>query len=183
MTALEEILQGMGGLDIDFSYEDGLRLSELSGQLARSEYMLDHIWTTNLWIFGYAATVSIVLVVFYLMYAASRIPAPEPEKMTRYVKARNGHRTKMEVSPPRSIYDDDEDSEAYLERRRREREQTIADNRRQFRMAALRGIAMAVPVALIIIAMGYVAAKSGIEADIASFSAQIEAIISRYEVI
>ena len=78
MTTLEEILQGMGGLDIDFSYEDGLRLSELSGQLARSEYMLDHIWTTNLWIFGFAATVSIALVVFYLMYAVSRIPAPGP---------------------------------------------------------------------------------------------------------
>ena len=182
MTTLEEILQGMGGLDIDFSYEDGLRLSELSGQLARSEYMLDHIWTTNLWIFGFAAMVSIALVVFYLMYAVSRIPAPEPEKMTRYVKARNGHRTKMEVSSPMSIYDD-ADYEAYLERRRREREQTIADNRRQFRRAVLRGIAMAVPVALILIAVGYVAARSGIEADIASFSAQIEAIISRYEVI
>ena len=75
MTTLEEILQGMGGLDIDFSYEDGLRLSELSGQLARSEYMLDHIWTTNLWIFGIAALVSIALVVFYLMYAVSRLPS------------------------------------------------------------------------------------------------------------
>ena len=182
MTTLEEILQGMGGLDIDFSYEDGLRLSELSGQLARSEYMLDHIWTTNLWIFGFAATVSIALVVFYLMYAVSRIPAPESEKLTRYVKARNGRRTKMEVSPPKSIYDD-VDYEAYLERKRMEREQTIADNRRQFRRAVLRGIAMAVPVALILIAVGYVAARSGIEADIASFSAQIEAIISRYEVI
>ena len=182
MTTLEEILQGMGGLDIDFSYEDGLRLSELSGQLARSEYMLDHIWTTNLWIFGFAATVSIALVVFYLMYAVSRIPAPGPEKMTGYVKARNGHRVKIEASAPLSIYDD-ADYEAYLERRRKEREQTIADNRRQFRRAVLKGIAMAVPVALILIAVGYVAARSGIEADIASFSAQIEAIISRYEVI
>ena len=181
MTTLEEILQGMGGLDIDFSYEDGLRLSELSGQLARSEYMLDHIWTTNLWIFGFAATVSIALVVFYLVYAVSRIPAPGPEKMTGYVKARNGSRTKMEVSPM-SIYDD-ADYEAYLELRRKEREQTIADNRRQFRRAVLKGIAMAVPVALILIAVGYVVARSGIEADIASFSAQIEAIISRYEVI
>lgn len=34
----------LGGLDLDLTYEDGLRLSELLGQRAELAYGLDHIW-------------------------------------------------------------------------------------------------------------------------------------------
>ena len=48
----------LGGLDLDLTYEDGLRLSELLGTRAELAYGLDHIWMHSM-----SAIVSFMVVV------------------------------------------------------------------------------------------------------------------------
>ena len=48
----------LGGLDLDLTYEDGLRLSELLGTRAELAYDLDHIWMHSM-----SAIVSLIIVV------------------------------------------------------------------------------------------------------------------------
>lgn len=50
--------------DIDISYEDGLRLSELNGEMSRLVFELDHILTTHPGIICSALFLSFVLAMF-----------------------------------------------------------------------------------------------------------------------
>lgn len=55
---------------MEFIYEDGLRLSELYGQLAGAEYALEHIWTVKFGEFFFVAFlwVAIFCAIYALMY-------------------------------------------------------------------------------------------------------------------
>lgn len=50
----------LGGLDLDLTYEDGLRLSELLGTRAELVYELDHIWMHSI--------VTIILLTILLLF-------------------------------------------------------------------------------------------------------------------
>lgn len=52
---------------MEFVYEDGLRLSELYGQLAGVEYALDHIWTTQALIFTAMGALAVVIAIIAMV--------------------------------------------------------------------------------------------------------------------
>ena len=74
MTTIADIL----GTDINISYEDGLRLSELMGTREQTLYQLDHIWASSiLWIvmlMFLAVTVSIACYFLFLYIQDSSKP-------------------------------------------------------------------------------------------------------------
>ena len=66
---------------MEFIYEDGLRLSELYGQLAGAEYVVDHLLTTKAGLLLAVGIVTVLLCVFL----ASALYWLLDDKFTRYV--------------------------------------------------------------------------------------------------
>ena len=54
---------------LEITYEDGLRLSELTGRLGRLEFMQDHIWTVDIMAFILVAVLTSVLWLIVWWYA------------------------------------------------------------------------------------------------------------------
>ena len=66
MTTLTDII----GSDINISYEDGLRLSELMGQHDQLIYKLDHLLMSSSW--GIVLAVFVAIIVYWLIFSTIR---------------------------------------------------------------------------------------------------------------
>lgn len=66
MTTLTDII----GSDINFTYEDGLRLSELMGQHDQLLYQLDHLFMASSW--GIILAVFVATIVYWLIFSIIR---------------------------------------------------------------------------------------------------------------
>ena len=66
MTTLTDII----GSDINISYEDGLRLSELMGQHDQLMYRLDHLLMSSSW--GIVLAVFVATIVYWLIFSTIR---------------------------------------------------------------------------------------------------------------
>ena len=153
MTSLSEILQD-AGLDIDLTYEDGLRLSELSGALAKAEYSLDHIITANLEIIALPAVIGIIAACWLMLIWST----PRP---TLRLRGRESGSAEERIA----IYESE--MEAWR----------TVNNRALVKSAT---VASVVVIALVILL--YVGYTAMLEGDIIGYRAQIDAILSKYEV-
>ena len=66
MTTLTDII----GSDINFTYEDGLRLSELMGQHDQLMYKLDHLLMSSSW--GIVLAVIVAMLAYWLVFGTIR---------------------------------------------------------------------------------------------------------------
>lgn len=172
MTSLDEILAGMGGLDIDFTYEDGLRLSELAGQLADAQYHLEHMLTSNLWVImvPVALAAGFVCTVWFL----SILDRPVFDVRRPLVNRR---------PRPRADYGTDPDMEDdIVELRRRQYEEAMDVWKASVNRRMLFASVFAVALFAVSVIVCYIEVQASYEADVASYTAQIEAILDRYGV-
>lgn len=153
MTSLSEILQD-AGLDIDLTYEDGLRLSELSGELARAEYNLDHIITANLEIVVLPIVVGIIAACWLMLVWS-------PPRPSLRLRGRDSGSAEAVA-----IYE--REMEAWR----------TANNR-----ALVKSLTVASVLVVALMIMCYVGYTAMLEGDIIGYRAQIDAILSRYEVV
>ena len=160
MTSLSEILPGTG-LDITVSVEDGLRLSELSGELARTEFGLDHLITTNFWIV-------IVPIIFGLIVALVLMTIMSPPRPLD-PRIRTQCYPNYSSRNPQTMEDSMAASEAGFAAWRRARHRDMIEC-----------IIPALLMMAILMVVLYFGARDTLEADAASLRAQMDAILSKY---
>lgn len=165
----------MSGLDLNLTYEDGLRLSELMGQRAEIMYSLDHIW-------AHSAPLSIILGICMFVIVFGIILLFDEFVYDMY------------PSSSTAVYEDTEKEafDGYKRRRRfgyRSRMYTGSDYNGRYRCTRyepIRGVRLAlmfgIPLlAAVLVAVG-VTELSGYfaEKDLIGVEAQIESILERY---
>ena len=168
----------LGGLDLDLTYEDGLRLSELLGQRAELAYELDHIWMHSM-----SAIVSLMVVVLVSWIAIADIlyiTKLDTEYGERVYEDSAGY---PDFKPkPRLLYrsevKQDYQTYGFLGGERKWYKQT------EYTLSLLRVLAVTFLPMLIPIIAGIVLIPMWFEYDLsgqlAGVDAQIEELISRY---
>lgn len=162
------ILTDVGLGDLNITYEDGLRLSELYGQMADAEYHLAHMVSSN-----EAIIVVPVLVVFMAMVFLLAIRPSWRYWLNDFDRGKAKllpySRTWLNVPDE---YENDPGILAFKELRR--------EYERSVRIWAFVSAGVCVGIFVLIFALCYVYTQTSYEADIASYSAQIDAILAKY---
>ena len=146
---------------LDITYEDGLRLSELTGRLDRLEFMQDHIWTVDIMAFILVAVLTSVLWLIVWWYA-----------LMGTVHGNSYRVDSDEVLPGATLFF-----------RPKAIDMGGEIDRYEWVMTTFCRAWVVVSYAIMIataIAVTYISIDTGIQADIADVSGQIDAIMAKY---
>ena len=157
--------------DISISIEDGLRLSELNGQLAEAEYRLAHMVSSNVDVIAVPIVLVVTAMTFLLIFRPSwRMWLRDFDRGK--AKPLPYSRTSLKVPDE---YENDPRGLVLKELRR--------EYERLRRMWVLVTVGLCVGLFVLFFALCYVYTQASLEADVASYTAQIEAILDKYEVV
>lgn len=185
MSTLEEILAQLGVSGIDITYEDGLRLSELSGKLAQAQFDLSHIMTTHA---GDIVMPAVLTLGLLMMFAAMVSVMGDIDRGMYDVRTCREYNWSIDgyISYDdldryiRHYFHNDEEAERVAEHVRELNELKARAGRSMFWPVYI-SISIAVTIAVLFVCYGMTV--DSLYSDIASYTAQMEAIVDRYGVV
>ena len=185
MSTLEEILAQLGVSGIDITYEDGLRLSELSGKLAQAQFDLSHVMTTHA---GDIVMPTVLTLGLLMMFAAMVSVMGDIDRGIYDVRtcrelnwSIDGYISYDDLDRYiRHYFHNDEEAERVAEHVRELNELKARAGRSMFWPVYI-SISIAVTIAVLFVC--YCMTVDSLYSDIASYTAQMEAIVDRYGVV